>query len=1137
MKKQFDLLFKTALLVILILFVQSSMYAQNGTISGVVSDSSGAPLPGVTVGAKQSNTHDITNNDGSFSLKAQVGEILTFSYIGYTPQEVAAAAGVMKIVLVPSHATVAAGDVVVTAYGIKKENKNLGYAVTTVAGDDITRTNSINPIAALQGKVAGLQINVMNSAGVQTSPYIQLRGAKVVGGNNQPIFVVDGNILQNNISGPDAADQGSQLLNLNPDDYASITVLKGAAATAIYGSRGLNGAIVITTKSGKSGKGIGVEYSSTYQTTVAYAPFMELQNEYGQGFYYREGAFYPDGTQDRTVTNWGPKFDGTLHPAPWNPDTLVPYIAKPDNWKTFYNNGRYVNNNITLSGGSEKANYRISYSNTEDKGVLPNNKLKRNAVDMKFSGEMNKVFSVDMGVNYANTKVYNVWNQSRYFWTGGQNLGFNVYYVPRNTDFEQWHNTYRNPDNSTKPQPFTIGSGQGNAIVGGFSAMDKNNRVNTQNSLLAYLQLNAKVTPWLDLSAKGNINYYNQQFEEKDYGNGKDNSGGYYGTGGSYTTNYDVLFMAHATKKVNDFNFDLRLLNEYYGNLKGETYGAHTNGGLKVPNQFFLGNSVQDLGTTSSINYGISYPSLGTVSIAGDFNINYKDYLNLEITGRNDWLSTLTYPVNVPGMNNYSIFYPSFNLSYAFSDHLRSKLPEWLTFGKLRASLAYVGNDGVAGAYSTGAGYGPGVLVNINGQSVPTASILNGNVKPNYDLRPQKQRSIELGTNLAFFKNLFDIDFAWYKTNTFNQLLHLPGVPETGYNTLYINAGNIQNTGYELLLNVNPIRSKDWGLTMSVNIGHNAGKVVNFYHSNSGDITDWTIAGNYEGVETHAYEGGAFGVLVSRGSNFLLDPKTGFPIIKNNGRVTDTSAAHRMDFQDYAYEYKSDGPDTLGKIEPKLTGGFSFNLRYKNFSLFAQMDGRWGGYIYSESWTYAMGNGTPLASLQYRDQAHGGSLRTDVYGNQVYNGAVPDAVFAAGEKGNTPTGQNVDIGGMTFKEAYNKGYVASWYAPAYYDGGNSAGTYDWENGINWNGAIAEESWLMLREITLGYNVPAKILRKTHVFQDAKISFSARNIGYLYNSLPGKQNPGSIQSNDPFNPWITGGAPFTRTFAVRLDLKF
>ncbi|ALL04924.1 hypothetical protein AQ505_05115 [Pedobacter sp. PACM 27299] len=1137
------LLLKMTWLSCAMLFWSIGVFAQTGrTATGTVKDESGTPMPAVSVRVKETKKSTSTNSEGKFSIEAVAGNTLEFRYLGYASKELKVGTDmVLNVSLAPTDN--ALKEVTVEgALGVKKIDRNLGYSVTKIKGDEITRTNTVNPITGLQGKVAGVNINVVGTAGVQTSPYIQIRGAKVLGSgerqaNNQPIFVIDGQVITNNIVNGDASDGGSQLKNLNPDDYESITILKGAAATTLYGSRGLNGAVVINTKRGKSGQGLGIEVSSTYQITDVYKSFMDLQNDYGMGsFVTREGAFRPDGTQSRTNGNWGPKFDGRLTPAIYNPSKMVAYEAQPDNWKTFYRNGNYINNNVALGGSTDKFNYRVSYSNTSNKGTLPNNGLKRDAIDLKIGGEINKIFSSEMGLSYANTVTKNYYNQGRYSTIGDNALAFSTYYLPRNLDFADWYANYRNPANN-EIYTYSRPGGNFDAVVNTFSRIDKKNYANHENSLLGFLQLKAQVNPWLDFSARGNFNYQKNFEETKEYGNEKDNKGGYYSVGGGYSTDYTLLFMGHANKDINeDLNVDFRLINEIYGNKLGETYSAATSGGLAVPNNFFLANSIQPVeggpGNTTTRKYGISLPSSLTIGLAGVVNFAYKKYLNLEISGRNDWISTLTYPTIVPGKNNNSVFYPSANLSYIFSDHFKDKMPSWLSFGKIRASIAYVGSAGIARAFDTGAGYAPSVMVDINGKTVPLATQINGDTKPNYDLKAQRQREIEFGTTLSFLKNRIDVDVAWYKGNTFNQLLKLDGVYETGYPKSFFNAGNIQNQGFEATISGSPVRTKDWGVDLSLNLAHNRSKIIEFGKG----IKAWNITGDYEGGQVWAYEGGDFGVLEMRANTTVkIDPATGFPFIINAPRLANADPNLKYNVANYNLvdNEESDLPNgrlPIGRVEPSLTGGFSVNLRYKNFSLFTQVDARFGGYVYSETYAYSMGNGVPLASLKYRDQAHGGVARIDSYtGQTVYDGAIPDAVFAAGQM--SLIDPTKSIGGMTFRAAYDQGLVEPWKASVYY-----SYTKGWQNALNNSGAISKMSWIMMREVTLGYQIPTQILDKVKI-KGARINFTARNLGYLYNSLVGGQNPESVQSNDPFSPWITGGVPFTRNYAVSLNVKF
>lgn len=1126
---------KRLLMFLSIFLCAAIVSAQERQVSGTVRNSNGDPIGNASYLIKGSKAGGVTNENGQFNITVKSPKtVLVISSVNYKPREIAVGQNTsLSITLEQDSGSL--GAVVVTALGIRKDDKKLGYAVTTVKGEELTRTNTINPISALQGKVAGVNINVMTANGVQSSPSIQIRGAKVLGNqpgqaNNQPIFVVDGNVLTNNQSDADNTDAGSQLKNLNPDDYESITVLKGAAATAIYGSRGLNGAIVITTKKGRPNSGLGIEFTTTYQQQNIYKSPIAYQNVYGQGsIRTREGNFASDGTQVAAAGSWGPQMDGSMHPAIWDPAKMVPYSPQPDNWKTFYQNGAYVNNNLALSGANDKFHYRLSYSNNYTKGILPNNQLKRNAFDINVGGDINKVFSTEIGVSYANTVAENFYSQGRYYYGGGQNLGFNTYYLPRNINSADWYKTYRKPDNSIN----YLGGNFDNAI-NAFARIDKNNLYRHENSLLAYTQLRAQVTPWLDLSAKANINVYKIYTEEKNYGNNINNTGGNYATGGSYSTDYTLLFMAHAAKKImhDKLAIDVRIYNETYGNRQGESYGASTNGQLGVPNQFFLGNSLLNYYNTDHISYNLYKPSLVTYGLGGILNLNYKDYLNLELTGRNDWISTLAYPADIAGANNFSIFYPSANLSYSFYDHLKDNMPGWISSGRIRASVASVGNAGVAGAYATGSGYSPGTIINQNGQSVAIANQINADVKPNLNLKPQIARSIELGTNFGLFKELINVDFAWYKTNTFNQLLNLPGVLETGFSKLFINAGNIQNKGFEFLVNVNPVKTKDWGLNFAVNGAVNHSKIKSFGNG----IKEWELSGGYDGANVYAYEGGAFGVLASETwASTKIDPATGLPLIQVGDRIASTNPDVKYDFQNYnlvGVDYTdSVRRVNLGKVEPDFIGGINTTLRYKNFSLFAQVDGRFGGLVYSEAYSYAMGQGNLLESLNSRDKEHGGEARVDSYNGQPrYDGVIPNAVFDQNQKGTTPGNTNVDISGMTFKQAYEKGYVESWKASYYYNT-----WYGWGTNLNNNASVSKNSWIMLREITLGYRLPSALLSNIHL-KGARATFSARNIGYLYKTLSADQNPESLQSNDPYRPYITGGVPFYRNYSVSLNIS-
>ncbi len=1092
-------------------------------VRGVVSDSTGQRLQGVTVRVKGTTRGTSTNARGEFTLEAQAGDVLQLSFIGFSNQEVTVGSSLQVNVILREN-TQTLDNVVVTALGIAKKDRKLGYALTTVKGEEVQRANTISPITALQGKVAGLNINVMGAAGVQSSPSIIIRGAKSLDKNNQPIFVVDGMVLETNTYDADGVDQGSQLKNLNPDDYESITVLKGAAATSLYGTRGANGAIVITSKKGSAGQGLGISYNSTYQSQVIYRNGLPLQDVYGSGTpFYREGNWKPDGTQIATSYSYGPKMDGSMHPSVYDATRLVPYSPQTNNWKTFFQNGNYINNNIAVSGGSENVTYRLSYSNLRNDGTLPNNQVKRNNFDFRTTGRINKVFSLEAGATYALTDARNPYGQGRYYWTGGENLGFLTYYsVPRNTDLADWKANYRLPDNSMRSYGYSQYDNVVNAAFNRFDNLDNNRR---EKSLLAYLQLKAQLNDWIDVSARANINSYKIFSELKEMGGGKFNSGGRYSVGGDYRSSYNYLFMAHGNRKALNGNLDIdvRLYNEYYGNGIREEYGASTNGGLIVPNVFTLTNSVNDI--TNQRRYTYRSPDSRAASVGAIVNFGWKDYLNLELTGRNDWLSSLMYPDGVPGENNYSVFYPSMNLSWAFSDMWREAMPTWLSFGKLRASLAWVGKG--TDPYQTSFGsYLQGTTINGAGQSVVTASMQNANILPIMDLKPEIQRSLELGTNLSFLNDLVNVDFAWYRTNTFNQIITIPNPIETGFSQRRINAGNIQNQGIELLVNVTPVRNKNFRWDVSANFTRNRGKIISLHPS----LQARELMGDYDGAGVWAYEGGDFGVLTANSSWRLRDEATGFPLIRVGGYAENTDPERKHKFMQYSWvpkQFKAGERENIGRVEPDWLAGVNTNLRYKDFQLYVQVDARVGGKAYSEAYNYGMQRGNLLNSLQYRDQANGGVARQDSYSGQtIFDGAIPDAVFQAGEV--SPVNGR-DIGGMTFRQAYEAGLVEPWKAASYY-----INSYGWGTYLD-NGSVTDVSWVMLREISLGYQVPKSIISSIRM-KGAGLRFTARNIGYLYNGLNGGQNPESLQSNNPFNPMITGAVPFSRNYAVTLNIS-
>ena len=776
---------------------------QDNIVKGTVLDERGETLVGVSVIIQGTSIGTATDSKGRFEIKAKKGDVLLISSIGFITEKVTVTGNTLRVVLKDDSQML--GEVVVTALGLPKQAKQVGYATTRVSTDEIERTNTINPVNALQGKVAGLQINTGGASGVTSSSSITIRGANSVDKNNSPIFVIDGMIIQEPITGQLAGtDWGSQLKNLNPADYESVTVLKGAAATALYGSRGANGAIVIVSKGGKYGKqGLGVEVNQTVEVTDVYKSPVELQNIYGAGYTYNgyQSDFQPDGSLDRVVVSWGPRMDGREINQYMPDGKNTPFSPHPMNWKEFYQTGINNTTNVAISGGGEKSSFRLSYGFTKTKGVFLNNDFHRHNISFRGNTQLNNVFSVELGVKYAFSSAKNGASQGGWDW--GNNVGMiTAYYLPRNVDIAAYYKQYRDPE--TKAVESTSIYSQ---LRGYFHNRDTQLQRRNENSILSDLTLHADIAPWLRASLKANHNYYGISHESRWVGTGEyggpSGTGGY-GRSGNISGNYNFMGMfqmPEQTLKLGGEVFTVAAIAaaELYGNTEGHSWGKQTNGGLVTPGVFSFSNSVNKI--EPWFNY--SHRNMQTFGLSGILNLGWRDQLFLELTARNDWLSSLTYPTYMNGRNNYTVFYPSANLSWVFTDSFRKVTPDWFSFGKIRASVAKVGMG--TSAYATSRGFGV-----FSQESVYTpdrsGSVLsaypNLGTYYNDNLKPEIQRAIELGFDIRLFDERLNIDFAWYKKNNFNQILSVGSVAESGASSKLINAGNIQNKGIELQVDV-----------------------------------------------------------------------------------------------------------------------------------------------------------------------------------------------------------------------------------------------------------------------------------------------------------------------------------------------
>ena len=1120
---------------------------QSNVIRGTVVDEAGEPLAGVSVIIQGTTTGTSTDFDGRFEIKARNGDVLEVSFVGFETQAITVSGNNLKIVL--KEDSLMLGEVVVTALGLPKQAKSVGYATARVSTDEIERANVINPVNALQGKVAGLQIDAGGASGVTSSSAITIRGAKSVDKNNSPIFVIDGMIIQEPITGNlSGTDWGSQLKNLNPADYESVTVLKGAAATALYGSRGANGAIVIVSKGGQYGKqGLGIEVNQTTEWTDVYKAPMALQDIYGAGYPWNgyQGDYQPDGSLDKTRYSWGPKMDGSLRNQYMPNGESTPYEAHPDNWKEFYQTGFNNTTNVAISGGGEKSSFRISYGFTKNQGVFINNDFQRHNISFRGNTELNHIFSVELGIKYAFSSAKNGASQGGWDW--GNNVGMmTAYYVPRNLDIASYYEQYRDPDTQAVETTSSWGS-----LRSYFHTRDTQVQMRNENSILSDITLRANIAPWLKASIKANHNYYGISSKSTWVGtgeNGGPSGSGGYGRSGNISGGYNVMGMLQMPEQtiksdIGDFTVAAIVAAELYGNTESHSWSKQTNGGLVVPGVFAFSNTV------NKIEPSFTYTPRNeqTFGISGILNLGWRDQVFLELTARNDWLSTLTYPsYMVDAENNYSVFYPSANLSWVATDTFRSALPEWFSFGKLRASIARVGMG--TSAYATSKGYGV-----FSQESIYTpdksGSVLsaypNLGTAYNANLKPEIQQSIELGFDARFFDERFNIDFAWYKSNTFNQIMSVGSVSESGASTKLINAGNIQNKGIELQMDITPIRNRDWRWTIGGNFALNRGKVVKL----DDEVKEWQLMGGYDAApEIWAYEGGEFGVLTSYLNGSYMspvqtwegeagDPRNGKMIIDyymEDGDPYSLSVYYPLTLYDRNEEGDRDR-HILGKVEPDFTLSLNTSLSWKNLDLYVQADGRFGGNYFSNIWKYCVPTGALESTLEGRDKEHGGIARINYKGETVYDGLMLDAVFAEGAKAPTQNadgtvGEMVDVGGMTYKEAVETMNIrpvttSEWYTT----------NYGWGMSCL-PGSIQDNTWFALREVSLGYRLPSNICKKFGT-NYLRIGFTARNICYLINKLTDGLNPASISSNNPLQPMDIGAVPFYRTYAFNLTVRF
>lgn len=1095
------------------------------TCVGTVIDATGEPIIGASVIVAGTGNGAATDLDGNFSLRGvALGATVRIASIGCKPIEVKWEGQPLAVTLHDDSQLLS--EVVVTALGMKRDKKALGYAVTEVKGDELNG-NIINPTNALQGKVAGVEIN-QSDGGMFGTSKILIRGASTLGANNQPIYVVDGIILDNAVHENSADwsgsndDYGNELKNLNPADFESVSVLKGAAATALYGSRGLNGAIVITTKSGKGSKGFGVTVSQTFGIDrMTHAP--KFQNLYGPGamsgnISYADSPFNnlafmvnSDGMNsvkyqmEKKQTSWGPRFDGSS--VEYVDGRYLPYRAITDNYYDIYRTGFNSTTNVAVQGGGDSTNFYMSMGYKYAEGITTNNRFDRMNVMLKASHKLSGRVMIEGGVTFSNSKPQNALkNMGEYFANG---------VFARNYDVNFFKNRYR----ATHGGMVSTGWGDEYGNVPGmdvFWDLNMNNREQKETVVRPNLKLTVDILDWLKFTTEGSFNYYYVREEEKHHGSGYAGEGGYYGMAQTTKEQTNLNVNLNANKNYDDWEIHGFVRGEYYNSFM-QYMGMNTNGGLIAYNKFFINNSVN---TPSYSGYISGRKRM--LSLAGQVGASWRDQIFVDVTGRNDWSSSLVY---ADGHGTYSYFYPSVSGSWLISNTFRN-LPSWITFGKIRASWAQVGND--TEPYRINSAY-------ILNSGLVGADRVTGAELPNtvYDrnLKPERKTSWEVGLDWRFFDSRLALDFTYYQENTKDQIMSIAVPSVSGITNQYVNAGNIQNRGVELGINATLFENRDWQWTAGMTYTSNRSKIVSL-HENVADyikLSGDPDYGNFR-IGSVAKVGGAYGLLMSD-SMAEIDEESGLTVLGWH------------DTYKGAYQWRSGKLQEIGDINPKFMGSFNTGLRWKDLSLNVALDGRFGGYVASFNGRYATANGFSESSLAYRDPEHGGVTWTSRWDNKTYHdGVIPEGIFRTGTTIKQPDGSYYTVGtgkygsGETYQELMEKGIIDPTHANTW-----TAINNKWINSGNNMGVITPDAfhklnYIALREISLGYTLPSNWASKIGA-RNLRVTATGHNLGYLLNSLPNKENPESVRGTAAHEFRIRNFDGVTASYTFTINATF
>ena len=1091
-------------LFLLSALLQEAM-AQNRTVTGRVTDATNNEgLPGVTVLVKGTQVGTATDATGNYSISVpDGGTTLVFSFVGYTTTERAIGNATTLNLALGTDAR-QLGEVVVTALGVERNRNTLPYSAQQVEGDAVTKARNPNFINGLSGKVAGL--NIQQSSNLGGSTNVTIRGTKSMFYNNQALFVVDGVPISNAVTntlnqqtGRGGYDYGNAAADINPDDIESVSVLKGAAATALYGQRAANGVILITTKKGRKGTvGVTVNTGVT-MGFVDKSTYPDFQTKYGAGYgaAYEDPSKYflyrdvnGDGTKDLVTpfsedASYGARFNPNLMVYQWdafdpnhpNYGKATPWTAAENGPISFFEDAVSTLNSIVIDGGNEQGTFKLGYTRNSDKGILPNSQLHKNIVNFTGSLNLTPKLTTTASVNFS--KIDGLGRYGTGYSSTNPNQQFRQWFQ-MNVDLQEQKEAYfRNRQNITwnwtDPDDLTPIYSD-NPYWTRYENYENDERFRT----FGYAMANYKFTDWFSLMGRVTMDTYDEMQEERIAVGSADVPMYSRYNRTARETNYDLIANFN-TKFAENFSFQ-GLLGTNIRRNNISSILASTNGGLVVPNFYALSNSVDPLAPPIETEQNIGYDGV----FAGA-TLSFRELLTLDLTARRDKSTTL------PEGNN-AYFFPSAALSFTFSELLKDT--PWLSFGKVIANYAEVGSD--APAYAISDVYGRQLTAEgsqiASWGSTPLFTVPL--TKNNPDLRPERTKSAEVGIEAAFLDSRVGFNVTGYKTNTIDQIIPVNISSATGYGSRFVNSGEIENRGFEVSAFVTPVKTDDFSWTINANWSRNRNEVVALY-----DSLDNLLIQNYQGgITTNATIGRPMNML--RGTDYVYN---------TNGERTINASGY--------YVRSTTANEEIGNPNPDWIGGVANTVSYKGLSLYFLVDVRKGGQLFSLDRYYGLATGMYEETAGINDL--GNESRSPVVRNTdgtyapTSGGVILPGVYASGTKIN-----NVDVSGQpNTVRVSNTNFGLYGYSRL----PNSAFVYD-------------AGFVKLRELSLSYSLPESIMSRIKPFKGIDVSLVGRNLWIIDKSLPGADPEENLSAGRFGQGYQSGAYPTTRNIGFNLRFR-